>query len=557
MAKEVQAVAEETGLIAQAQAESEAIRVYCGALPERRIPLAELLGSRKTNTVCDTSLAEHDNKNKGCAGFGKYRILRNNTGKRHKPSETFLPQNLKNRENLIYIYQTMQKEGMDRLVFRCGLRKQLTLELRLPIWFHHAKGKRKDDMHYKAKHIYIGIDLHKKTHTAVVVNCWHEKLGEITFENKPSAFPELISFVKQFKKRGITLIYGLEDGGGYGRSLAVYLLEQKQPVKEVNSALSYAERKSHPTPQKSDSWDAECVAKILLNKLDILPDANPQDVYWTIGQLVTRRNDLIKALTSLKNPSHMQLSYPYPSYKKFFSELDGKCALAFWHKYPSPYLLKGETVESLAHFLRLTSNNACSTRIAGQLLEWIEADGDTTRTYQEQRDFPIRSHVHDIRFNKKEIARVEGELHRMMNLLDYQLETMPGIDLVTASALVAEIGDIQRFANVDKLDRFAGIAPVNFNSGGKGTNQKSRQGNRVLHRTFCNLAVQQVQVSKGSKKPRNPLLYEYFNRKKEEGKTPTQTLVCVMRRLVNIIYGMMKHRTALRLPEKVESQASY
>ncbi|SYX84016.1 transposase [Paenibacillus alvei] len=448
---------------------------------------------------------------------------------------------------------------MDRLASRCGLRKQLTLELRLPTWFQHASdllGRRKDDMHYKAKHIYIGIDLHKKTHTAVVVNCWHEKLGEVTFENKPSAFPELIAFVKRFRKRGITPIYGLEDVGGYGRSLAVYLLEQKQQVKEVNSALSYAERKSHPSPQKSDSWDAECVAKILLNKLDILPEANPQDVYWTIGQLVTRRNGLIKALTSLKNQLHMQLSYHYPSYKKFFSELDGKCALAFWHKYPSPYLLKGETVETLAHFLRLTSNNACSTRKAEQLLAWIQADGDTTRTYQEQRDFLIRSHVRDIRFNKKEIAHVEGELHSMMQQLDLQLETMPGIDLVTSSALVAEIGDINRFPSADKLARFAGIAPVNFSSGGKGTNQKSRQGNRVLHGLFYNLAVQQVQVSKGSKKPRNPLFYEYFNRKKEEGKTPTQALVCVMRRLVNIIYGMMKHKTAFRLPEQVEKQAS-
>lgn len=323
-----------------------------------------------TNIVYDNSPAEHDNKNKDCADFGKYRILRNNNKRQngqHEKIETFLPLGLKKSRDLIYIYQTMQKESMDRLASRCELRKQLTLELRLPTWFQHASdliGKRKDDMHYKAKHIYIGIDLHKKIHTAVVVNCWHEKLGEVTFENKPSAFPELISFVKQFKKRGVTPIYGLEDVGGYGRSLAVYLLEQKQQVKEVNSALSYAERKSNPIVQKSDSWDAECVAKILLNKLDILPDANPQDVYWTIGQLVTRRNGLIKALTSLKNQLHMQLSYHYPSYKKFFSELDGKCALAFWHKYPSPYLLKSETVESLAHFLRLTSNNACSTRKA-------------------------------------------------------------------------------------------------------------------------------------------------------------------------------------------------
>jgi hypothetical protein len=103
----------------------------------------------------------------------------------------------------------------------------------------------------------------RKPYTAEVINCWNEKLGEITFENKPAAFDELIAYVKQFKKRGMTPVYGLEDVGGYGRSLAVYLLENKQKVKEVNSALSYAERKSYPTTQKSDSWDAECVAKIL------------------------------------------------------------------------------------------------------------------------------------------------------------------------------------------------------------------------------------------------------------------------------------------------------
>jgi transposase len=55
--------------------------------------------------------------------------------------------------------------------------------------------------------------------------------------------------------------------------------------------------------------------------------------------------------------------------------------------------------------------------------------------------------VRDLRFKKQEMALVEGELRKLMKLLDYQLETMPGIDVVTASALVAEIGDIQRFPN--------------------------------------------------------------------------------------------------------------
>lgn len=87
------------------------------------------------------------------------------------------------------------------------------------------------NQHYKQKHIYVGVDLHKATHTAVIVNCWYEKLGEIQFENKPAAFEELLTYVKKLCKRGMTPIYGLEDVGGYGRSLAVFLVENKQMVK--------------------------------------------------------------------------------------------------------------------------------------------------------------------------------------------------------------------------------------------------------------------------------------------------------------------------------------
>ena len=39
--------------------------------------------------------------------------------------------------------------------------------------------------------IYVGIDLHKETHTAVILDCWNTKLGEITIENKPAEFHKL------------------------------------------------------------------------------------------------------------------------------------------------------------------------------------------------------------------------------------------------------------------------------------------------------------------------------------------------------------------------------
>ncbi|SDZ50558.1 Transposase [Evansella caseinilytica] len=403
-------------------------------------------------------------------------------------------------------------------------------------------------MHEKQKHIYVGVDLHKHQHVAVIINCWQEKLDEIKVENKPSAFSTFLLDIDKLTAEGLTPVFGLEDVGGYGRALAQYLTDHGQVVKEVNPALSYAERKSHVTVQKSDSWDAECVARILFNKLNQLPDAKPHDLFWSIQQLVTRRNALVKAQGALKNQLHIQLSHHYPSYKKFFSEVDGKTALAFWERYPSPSCLEGMSIKQLTTFLLEVSNNTCSVKKANEILKLVIEDGNTTKEHQETRNFLVESIVRHILFGKQEIGKVERELKELMSLLDFQLDSMPGIDLVTASALIAEIGDVRRFPNANKLARFAGIAPVYFGSGGKGKEQKSKQGNRALHALFYNLAVQQVQVAKGSKLPRNPVFHAYYQRKLKEGKTKGQAMVCIMRRLVNIIYGMMKHKTAYKLP---------
>lgn len=402
-------------------------------------------------------------------------------------------------------------------------------------------------MHKKQNHVYVGLDLHKDTHTAVIIDCWDEKIDSITIENKPSDFTRLMNKVNKIAGKLIP-VYGLEDVHGYGRSLAVFLIERGMIVKEVNSALSYMERMSYPTTQKSDDWDARCIASVLLRKLDTLPDANPQDLYWTIKMMVNRRNSIVKSITNLTNQLHENLNYNYPSYKKFFSDVNSKTALAFYDKYPSPKHLKGVADEELAEFLRKPSHNSCSTRKAREILELVESDGDTTREYQEFRDFIIQSTVRDIAFKSEEIKKVEVEMKKLLKLLDLKLETIPGIDTVTAIALVAHIGDIKRFRNADKLAKFSGIAPVNFSSAGKGKDKKSKQGNRELYGVFYFLAVQQIQVSKKGT-PRNPVFLEYYKRKVSEGKTKIQALVCVMRRLNNIIYGMMKNKAEYILPD--------
>ena len=188
------------------------------------------------------------------------------------------------------------------------------------------------------------------------------------------------------------------------------------------------------------------------------------------------------------------------------------------------------------------------------MLDIVQGDAVEERDYQFSRDFIVQSIVRSIQFQNKELDRLYEVEKKLLKELGYHLESIPGIDTVTACALVAHIGDIKRFPNARKLANYAGVAPVCFSSAGKGRNvQNKSQGNRELYSTLYLLAMQQICVSsKGM--PRNPVFLAYFEHKVSEGKTKIQALLCIMRRLVTIIFGMMKYKSVYQLPEVTDGE---
>ncbi|MBR1702706.1 MAG: hypothetical protein IJ716_12195 [Lachnospiraceae bacterium] len=58
------------------------------------------------------------------------------------------------------------------------------------------------------------------------------------------------------------------------------------------------------------------MARVAINELNKLPDAMPEDMYWTLSQLVNRRSNLKTHHIRLKNQLHEQICIAYPSYKK-------------------------------------------------------------------------------------------------------------------------------------------------------------------------------------------------------------------------------------------------
>ena len=400
----------------------------------------------------------------------------------------------------------------------------------------------------KEDFIFVGIDLHKETHTAVIIDCYNNKLGEITFLNRPADFPKLVTKVKKCNTDTKEVVYGLENAYGYGRALAVWLIDKGYLVKDVNTAISHRQAKHRGAMyRKSDSDDAEAIALATLNMLDKLPDACPNDAYWSLGKLVHRRDNIMKQRTRLVNQLHEQLHIAYPSYKSFFNDISRPTALYFWENYPSKKYLEDKTVEDLREELVPVSHNKCSTKTCEKILNAVSGDKVKNVDYQDARDMVTLSIVSDLKHYDKQLAEVDKMLEQMYEMLNCTLTTIPEVNTITAVKILSEIGDIKRFGNANKLAQFAGIAPLHLSSSGKGKDMATKQGNRRLQATIYFLAIQMIQISsKGT--PRHPAFRAYYEKRKAEGKTSQQALICISRRLISIIYGMLKSGTEYRMP---------
>jgi len=382
----------------------------------------------------------------------------------------------------------------------------------------------------------VGADSHKDTHTAVFLDCFFEKLGEITFENLPSKFGAFLSEADKFRMEGTTLLFGLEDVSKYGRALTVFLKDNGQTVKHVNAFLVAQERKRRSITQKTDSVDAECAARVLLSDFNGLPDANPQDNYCALRTLVIRRASIVRNNGALKNNLHDLLTQHYPVYRSFFENIDCKTSLAFFTRYPSPSTLVGTAVDELADLLRETSNGRISTDKAKEILDSLQ---DTVVEFQEVRDLMVQSVIRQLQFNLQEIGRLEITLAEVLAGFNCTLTGMTGIDVVSASQLLSCIGDIRKFSTPAKLARYSGIAPISYASGKKDSKYRNERGNRELNSLFYNLALRVTMTAGPTNKVINPFFHEYYHKKMSEGKTKSQALKCVQRRLVNIIWTML------------------
>jgi transposase len=300
---------------------------------------------------------------------------------------------------------------------------------------------------------------------------------------------------------------------------------------------------------KTDSHDAECCAKLLVTEFNKLPNANPNDKYWSLGNLVSRRDSIVKINVMLKNSLHHLLAEHYPHYKKFFSKLVTKSALGFYEHFPAPYLLESMTADDLHHFMKTNCQGRLSVKKATLILEIVKRNNVEKTEYQGVRDFTVRSLIRQIKGNLAELVALDEQIAKLMLEFDYPLTTMKGIDTLTAAQLINEIGDINRFKSAASLAKFAGVAPFTYASGMSKVELANAKGNRKLNELTFRLALSAISPVGKNKLLLNPILHDYYKKKMSEGKVKNQAIKFVQRRLINILYRMMKDNKPYINPE--------
>ena len=200
----------------------------------------------------------------------------------------------------------------------------------------------------KQRTLFVGIDVHKDTHTAVGVSPFGEKLFELTVGNYQKDFDSLSTRIREVESESLLSPYiGLEDCHGYGERIASALYNHGYPMVHVPPILVDHARKRQTHPEKNDSLDALGVAKVMMNSLDSLPAfsiAESDTFAKYLKELSHDRAFLVEECTRLKNQLHLALHRIYNTeYRTYFKNPFSPQALQHWLRIRpvcDPYVLR-------------------------------------------------------------------------------------------------------------------------------------------------------------------------------------------------------------------------
>jgi Transposase and inactivated derivatives len=368
---------------------------------------------------------------------------------------------------------------------------------------------------------------------------------------------------KAEKDFAIRPVVVLESTGHYHKILFHYLSDSGFEVSIINPIQFDSIKNIGIRKVKNDKFDAHKIA-LLYRFSFIKTTVVPDDVIDCLKSLCRQYYKLGDELTTYKNRLIGIIDQVMLNFTDVFQNVYSKTALAVLDRYPSPEQILKANKKTLISLIEKTSKKGLAWSTEKYELLVLKA--------KEFKDLSI-SNPGNLAILKVNISMVRTLQEAQKNILDAINEiiladslkddpvlapiinllcSIPGIGVLTAATILAEVGDFSAFSSPNKLVAFFGIDPsVNQSGEFTGTrNKMSKRGSRLLRRVIFTTALANVRSKRNGDKT-NPVLYEFYQ-KKCINKPKKVALGAVMRKLVNIIFAVMRDKKPfeLRTPEE-------
>ena len=119
------------------------------------------------------------------------------------------------------------------------------------------------------------------------------------------------------------------------------------------------------------------------------------------------------------------------------------------------------------------------------------------------------------------MKKATAELKAMVLARGSTLMDLHGVGPVVAARILADVGDVARFADRNRFASWTGTAPLDASSGEQNRHRLSRAGNRRMNHMIHIAAVTQLRLDTDGR--------AYYRRKRAEGKKPLEAMRCLKR----------------------------
>jgi transposase len=343
-----------------------------------------------------------------------------------------------------------------------------------PPWRHHWLS------HEEGFVFIIGIDPHKGSHTAAVLDRTETVIGELRVSADRQQRDRLLEFAASFTPR----TWAIESASGLGALLAQQLVGAGETVLDVPPTLSARVRLlDSGCTDKTDPHDARAAAIVALRH-SRLRQVTPVDHTAVLRLLADRHHDL----TGLRTQAICRLHA----------------------------LLCGLTPGGAGRLL--------SAPQAGRILRGVRPAGPV----EIERKRMALELLGDVRRFDNQLLAINERIVEAVVASGTTVTDIHGIGPLGAAIILGHSGDIDRFPTSGHFARYTGTAPIAASSGPKQRHRLNPRGNRQLNRALHVAAVTQVRNDTPGR--------AYYRRKLDEGKSTKEALRALKRQIAKTVY---------------------